>query len=98
MNKFTPGPWFVGEETWTGDGAGGVLVETKDGCIVAFCTCWTDAGEPDRTQPENYADAKLIACAPDLLAALEAVVAIADRDTDVFINARAVIAKARGDS
>ena len=34
----------------------------------------------------------------ELLAALEAVVAIADRETDPFIRARAVIAKAKGEA
>ncbi len=40
--------------------------------------------------------ARLIAAAPDLLAALKAVVAIADRRTDEFDAARAAIAKATG--
>lgn len=44
---------------------------------------------------EAEANAKLIAAAPDLLAALKAVVAIADRKTDEFDLARAAIAKAQ---
>jgi hypothetical protein len=39
--------------------------------------------------------AQLFAAAPELLAALIGVVAIADRETDEFIRARAAIAKAR---
>jgi hypothetical protein len=42
------------------------------------------------------ADAHLIAAAPDLLAALEAVVSVADRKTVEFDQARAAIAKAKG--
>jgi len=42
--------------------------------------------------------AMLIAAAPELLAALKAVVAIADRRTDEFDAARAAIAKAEGKS
>jgi len=40
------------------------------------------------------ADARLIAAAPELLAALRAVVAVADRKTDEFDMARAAMAKA----
>ena len=42
----------------------------------------------------SEADAALIAAAPDLLAALEAVVSVADRKTVEFDQARAAIAKA----
>lgn len=42
------------------------------------------------------ADARLIAAAPDMLAALQAVIAVADRATDEFDRARAAIAKATG--
>jgi hypothetical protein len=48
-----------------------------------------------RTAPEHAA---LIAAAPELLAALEAVVRVADRKTDEFDMAHAAIAKARGDA
>lgn len=42
----------------------------------------------------NHPDARLIAAAPDLLAALRAVVAVADRKTAEFDLAHAAIAKA----
>ncbi|WP_254303162.1 hypothetical protein [Rahnella sp. BCC 1045] len=41
-------------------------------------------------------DMPVIAAAPELLEALQSVIAIADRDTDVFNAAKAVIAKALG--
>jgi hypothetical protein len=39
---------------------------------------------------------EILSAAEDLLAALEAIVSIADRDTDELNNARAAIAKAKG--
>lgn len=39
---------------------------------------------------------RIKSCAVDLLSALEAVVAVADRDTEEFNTARAIIAKAKG--
>jgi hypothetical protein len=45
---------------------------------------------------EQAANARLIAAAPDLLAALKAVVRVADRKTVEFDAARAAIAKATG--
>ncbi|WP_370607667.1 MULTISPECIES: hypothetical protein [Citrobacter] len=41
-------------------------------------------------------DAQLISAAPELLEALQAVVMVADRQTDEFDKARAAIAKALG--
>jgi hypothetical protein len=52
----------------------------------------TDIGKQDR------ANANLISAAPDLLEALQAVIAVADRATDEFDRSRAAIAKALGDS
>ncbi len=45
---------------------------------------------------EIAANARLIAAAPELLAALKAVVSVADRATVQFDQARAAIAKAEG--
>lgn len=42
----------------------------------------------------SRADARLMAAAPDLLAALRGVLRVADRDTEEFDAARAAIAKA----
>lgn len=44
----------------------------------------------------SHENARLIAAAPDLYAALEAVVAVADRATVEFDAARAALLKARG--
>ena len=51
----------------------------------------------DGVRSENpEADARLIAASPDLLAALQEVVAISDRKHDAWDKARAAIAKALG--
>lgn len=86
MNKFTPGPWVVAYQP----SIGLTVKPAEDGDSI----CRIHTLRMDR---DHDANAKLIAAAPDLLSALEAVIAIADRDTEVFINARAVIAKARGE-
>lgn len=70
MSKYTPGPWVKGDETWEGDGAAGVLVTTELGDCVAFCTTWTDRGQPGNAQASDYANANLIASAPELLQTL----------------------------
>ena len=48
-----------------------------------------------KEHPGNDGNARLIAAAPDLLAALEGVLRVADRKTNEFDAARAAIAKAR---
>lgn len=60
------------------------------------------APEPGREHHKSWhllvthPDARLMAAAPDLLAALEGVLRVADRKTDEFDAARAAIAKATG--
>lgn len=98
MNKFTPGPWTL-ETVQTQCGICHKIgpFPWKDGKQNSACI-YVDYASNGIIEKELEANARLIAAAPDLLSALEAVIAIADRDTDVFINARAIIAKARGDS
>lgn len=47
--------------------------------------------------PTQIANAQLICAATDLLEALEGVVKVADRDTEVFNKAREAIKKAKGE-
>lgn len=90
--KHTPGPWVIGDgyiEWYHNDdysGAPDAIVGPNGECVVGSSE-WTHL---------NPHDARLIAAAPDLLAALKAVVAVADRDTEEFNAARAAIAKATG--
>lgn len=89
--KHTPGPWVL-----FGDGELRQLIIMPAGrpgeiAAVQFPT--------DTSRDAEYdANAHLIAAAPELLAALKAVVAVADRRTDEFDAARAAIAKATGET
>ena len=51
----------------------------------------------DAQTKEHIARVRLEGAAPDMLAALEAVVSVADRNTAEFSLARAAIAKAKGE-
>ncbi len=87
----TPGPWqqhdadYCPLEIW-----GNLDGPLEDGAIRGTEICTVADG------PEAEANARLIASAPDLLAALEGVLRVADRKTDEFDAARAAIAKAKG--
>jgi len=91
--QHTPGPWKINKKY-------SFSVETlSDGQginIIAECS------DPDgiRSAGEDSANAKLIAAAPDLLAALEAMIAKIDADKlPISCSlARAAIAKARGEA
>lgn len=90
--KYTAGPFsFNGcADWWDISEAKFYTVTDKEGLIVAFVKEWSDA------KAETISNATLFSAAPELLEALKAVVAIADRDTDVFNAAKAAIAKATG--
>ena len=79
--KHTPGPWVIGKRDHDV-----VMVDTASG--TAICDVY---GESD----DRPANARLIAAAPDLLAALKGVIAVADRNTVEFDAARAALAKAQ---
>lgn len=97
MNKYTPGPWrYVG--------FGGTHVLARNGRCIA------DAPQPNGMDPEEgFANARLIASAPELLEALEALLESAisanaslnwatglNDEPASFNQARAAISKARG--
>ena len=82
MSKYTPGPWKFI------DVIGCCAIEAADRQLLKYMS-------PTST---NVANARLMASAPDLLEALEAVLSVADRATDEFDLARAAIAKAKGES
>jgi hypothetical protein len=86
MTAYTPGPWVMkqnGPMVW---------VESSRHTVCSFYR--QGAGFAPSVSMDSEANARLIAAAPDLLEALKAVVAIADRKTDEFDRARAAIAKA----
>lgn len=80
--KFTPGPW----ETH------GSHIYTPDGAIIAVIH---NPGSKASDYP-LVANRNLMAAAPDLLEALEAVISVADRKTVEFDKAHAALAKAKG--
>ncbi len=98
--KHTPGPW---EEHGKGGCECG-LIFGPDGnsniCLVYGPSHLASDDGPDcvPNRDAQQANARLISAAPDLLAALQAVVAVADRKTVEFDMARAAIAKALGDA
>lgn len=82
--KFTPGPWTAETE---------VLIRGSDGPRIGFINC--DPGS--RTDREARANLRLIAAAPDLLAALKlAHTIIGHPDDDGSKIIAAAIAKAEG--
>jgi hypothetical protein len=91
--KGTPGPWVVMNtaDIFTSLGAKnseGIEASRNDGWHVADC----DMG--GLCLDEVAANACLIAAAPDLLEALQQVVAISDRKHEAWDKAHAAIAKA----
>lgn len=82
MSKHTPGPWEVLNETevFTGLGADsgdGVKALPSDGWMIADCgdcVTFTEIGPAELGRDLRKANARLIAAAPELLAALEAAV------------------------
>lgn len=67
----------------------GWAIRDEDGSAVAY-VLGTDEGEAETLK-------RLIAAAPDLLAALEEVVAISDRQHDAWDRAKAAISAAKGE-
>lgn len=80
----TPGPWRV-------DPKRQLRVVSGDDCTVASAGCDADLSR------SWEANARFIAAAPDMLAALEGVVRVADRATVEFDAALAAIRKAKGE-
>jgi len=79
MSAHTPGPWRIRAERYKF-----IHVYSPNGGIAHL----------DTIDGEGAANARLIAAAPDLLAALRGVLRVADRATDEFDAARAAIEKA----
>ena len=90
--KFTPGPWAWGNEDWSDQWflQPGVLIIDYDG------------GGPSGSDEFDAANAHLIAAAPDLYAALYALLkanlSCDDDNIDAADAARAALAKARGEA
>lgn len=81
--KHTSGPW-----KWSEEGARIVAPHAELGSIVIAKIAFVAA--------ESVANGHLMTAAPELLAALKAVVSVADRKTAEFDLAHSAIAKAEG--
>jgi hypothetical protein len=103
MDKHTPGPWhyiksYPFEEAYNG---GEHLILDSGGFVVALTNYDTLNRNPSApTYLTSEADARLIAAAPELLAALETLLESADRGVITegdCAQARAAIATAKGE-
>ena len=103
MSEHTPGPWVL-KPARSIVGGWAVWAEYEPGkhCQVADIEPWPN--DPD-TAPESEANARLIAAAPDLLAACEALIDADSYDLKSLLDdalpaiieqARVAIAKAKG--
>lgn len=99
MTHHTPGPWKLVPKFHAS-------VESSTGRHVANCGGYTTNMDQGEHMNENEANARLIAAAPDLLEALEALLETAKEDrpyahtdtgSEVF-KAQAAIAKATGNA
>lgn len=115
--KHTPGPWYVFREEGIAGGPGRIYIaESKEDRVIAEIEMTIDVLKdgviiPDTLLEKAGADARLIAAAPDLLAALEDLLEIERRDNltdpdyvvgdswreEVWNRARAVIARTKGE-
>jgi hypothetical protein len=87
----TQGPWRV--ENWIYQNAREVVtIQTDKDAIATACNLWRDG---DDSTFEVMANARLIAAAPEMLAALQSLTHPMASDEDLQ-NALAVIAKAKG--
>jgi hypothetical protein len=93
MSKHTPGSWTIRREP-SSRGRGFHRTVVRDGFTWPIAEVSTAAGgQVDIAE----ANARLIAAAPELLAALEDIQANADGGTLIYTIATAAIAKARGE-
>lgn len=96
MNKHTPGPWKIISEQTARE------VQVFEVAEVAHFRVTPDrSGDTFAAAGDAYADARLIAAAPELLAALQRLFADNDvraaAEKGAIASARASIAKATGD-
>lgn len=90
----TPGPWAIVERNAP---RGALMIESQHGLIAVM--------ESSKTRPVTYENAEcnasLIAAAPELLQALIQIIAWEDGERtaiNAIANARAIVAKATGES
>jgi hypothetical protein len=68
--KFTPGPWWFSEAS-----NGNYDIGQGDYALATTVPMWNGLGYSERQEGQDVANARLIAAAPELLAACEALIA-----------------------
>ena len=86
----TPGPWTVNEIDATGEPSKYYIFIEPNVAVIER--------KVDGQNECDFPDARLMAAAPDLLAALQGVLRVANRSTDEFDAAWIAIAKATGET
>lgn len=97
--KGTPGEWSFSHSSVSDDNVACIEINSSESLheIAYLQSTPSSIGKYEQTSlDKTIANAHLIAAAPELLEALQAVVRVADRQTDEFDMARAAIAKALG--
>lgn len=93
MNKHTPGPWYANQS--------GLIYAVSDDADESILICDVEGMDPDYPNRawQPVANARLIAAAPDLLAALEEMLPMWSSGIEEpwVLRARAAIARATGD-
>ena len=103
MSKWTPGPWNIGSSDLPASRLSIHCKGHKDSCHSTVALM-VSRGVIGISHDEEFANARLIAAAPELLEALEDCVAVMDRELaglkviqPELSAARAAIAKATGE-
>lgn len=97
--KGTPGEWSFSHSSASDDNVACIEINSSESLheIAYLQSTPSSIGKYEQTSiDKTIANAHLIVAAPELLEALQAVVRVADRQTDEFDMARAAIAKALG--
>lgn len=97
--KGTPGEWSFSHNSVSDDNVACIEINSSESLyeIAYLQSTPSSIGKYEQTSlDKTIANAHLIAAAPELLEALQAVVRVADRQTDEFDMARAAIEKALG--
>ncbi len=99
MNQFTPGPWRVANGSETGECGPFIMGNVANGPGVS---AWGTVARPHGiSEREKYANADLIAAAPDLLELVKLMqvrLFVHDGNSELYNQASEAIAKATGQS
>ena len=99
-NEHTPAPWYLAFRHKESDSpeSGSIIevIQPSNGYPQSICTMWTNGLHADNFDEQGRANARLIAAAPDMLAALERLAQEFEDNHEVPDYVYEVIRKARG--